>query len=68
MQEILLKIRYFEGDYQNPFDIKIPLSKPFFPFRNQSLLMDEVIKNKRGLELVTSSSSGYKASLQKFLY
>ena len=30
--------------------------------------MDKVIKNKRGLELVTSPSSGYKTSSQKFLY
>ena len=30
--------------------------------------MDKVIKNKRGLELVTSRSSGYKTSPEKFLY
>ena len=29
--------------------------------------MDKVIKNKRGLELVTSPSSGYKTSSQFFL-
>ena len=30
--------------------------------------MDKVIKNKRGLELVTSRSSGYETSSEKFLY
>ena len=50
MQEILLKIRYFESG----------LSK--------SLLTDKVIKNKRDVELVTSRSSGYKTSSEKFLY
>ena len=30
--------------------------------------MDKVIKNKRGLELVTSRSSGHKTSSEKFLY
>ena len=39
-----------------------------FFFQTQSLLMDKVIKNKRGLELVTSHSSGYKTSSKKFLY
>ena len=30
--------------------------------------MDKVIKNKRGLELVTSHYSGHETSLEKFLY
>ena len=30
--------------------------------------MDKVIKNKRGLELVNSRSSGYETNSQKFLY
>ena len=30
--------------------------------------MDEIIKNKTGLELVTSRSSGHKTSSEKFLY
>ena len=34
----------------------------YFFFRTQSLLMGKVIKNKRGLELVTSRSSGYEIS------
>ena len=38
----------------------------FFPI--QSLLTDQVIKNKRVLELETSPSSGYITSSQKFLY
>ena len=33
-----------------------------------SLLMDKVIKYKRGLELVTSHSLDYETSSQKFLY
>ena len=32
-------------------------SQLYFFFRTQSLLMDKVIKNKTGLELVTSRSS-----------
>ena len=34
----------------------------------QSLLIDKIMKNKRGLELVTSLSSGYKISSEKFIY
>ena len=30
--------------------------------------MEKIIKNKRDLKLVTSRSSGYKTSLEKFLY
>ena len=30
--------------------------------------MDKVIKNKNGLEIEASLSSGYKTSSQKFLY
>ena len=30
--------------------------------------MDKIIKNKRGLELETSRSSGYETSLEKFLH
>ena len=37
-------------------------------FLTQSLLIDKVIKNKRGLELVTSCSSSRKTSSEKFLY
>ena len=43
-------------------------SQLYFFFRTQSLLMDKVIKNKRGLELVTSRSSSYETSSEKFLY
>ena len=39
-----------------------------FSFRTQSLLMDKVIKIKRGLELVTSHSSCHETSLEKLLY
>ena len=41
-------------------------SKLYFFFPTQSLLMDEIIKNKRGLELVNSPSSGYKTSSKNF--
>ena len=57
MQEILLKVRYFERG----------LSKTLKKV-NQSRLMDKAIKNKSGLELVPSRCSGYGKSLQKFLY
>ena len=30
--------------------------------------MDKIVKNKTGLEVVTSRPSGYKASSEKFLY
>ena len=62
---------------RNPFKSKIfwkrIIKKPekrqlYFLFWTQSLLIDELIKNKRGLALVTSSSSGYKTSSEKFLY
>ena len=42
-------------------------SQLYFFFQTQSHLMDNVIKNKRGLELVTSRSSGYETSSEKFL-
>ena len=49
--------------------IKEPLkSQLYFFFRTQSLLMCKVIKNKRGLGLVTSHTSDYEASPEKFLY
>ena len=48
MQGILLKIRYFQRGLSKTFK-KLNI---FFPFWAQSLLMDEIIKNKRGLELV----------------
>ena len=52
MQEIILKEIYFERE----------LSKTLNYFLTQSLLIGNVIKNKRGLKLVTSCSSGYKTS------
>ena len=64
MLEILLKIRYFERGLTKTFK-KVNF---IFFFPTQFLLMDKIIENKRGLELVTSPSSGYKTSLKKFLY
>ena len=50
-------------DYQKAFK-----KSTLFFFPTQSLLMDKVIKKKRGLKLVTSCSSGYQTSSEKFLY
>ena len=36
-------------------------------FRTQSLVMDKIKNNKRGLELVTRRFSGYKTSSEMFL-
>ena len=63
MQEVLLKIRYFERGLSKRLK-----KDNYFLFRTQSLLMDKIIKNKRGLELVTSHSSGCETSSEKFLY
>ena len=49
--------------------IKKPKPRWFYFFlQTQYLLMDKVIKNQRGMELVTSHSLGHKTSLEKFLY
>ena len=50
-----------KGDYQKT----LKKLKVNFYFWIQSLLIDEVTKNKRGLEPVTSLSSGYKTSSKK---
>ena len=50
-------------DYQKPWK-----KLTFFSFWTHNLLMEKVIKKERGLELVTSPSSGYETSSQKFLY
>ena len=39
-----------------------------FPLSNSVLLMDKVIKYKRGLKRVSSRSSGHKISPTKLLY
>ena len=62
MQEILLKIRNLKHGYQKALEKSF-----YFFFRIESLFMDKVIKNERGLELVTSGSSGYEISSEKFL-
>ena len=64
MQEILLKVRYFESALSETFK-KVNF---IFSFQPSPFLMDKVIKNKRDLELVTSPYSGYKTISQKFLY
>ena len=64
MQEIILKIRYFEGGLSK----SLKKSQLYFPFRTQSLLMDNVIENKMALELVSSRSSGCKTSSEKLFY
>ena len=47
-----------KGGYQKPLK-----KLTWFFFRTQSLLIEKVIKNKRGLELVTSRSSDYEKKL-----
>ena len=61
MQEILLKVRYFERGLSKT------LKKCDF-FRTQSLSVDKIFKNIKALELATSRSSGYETSSEKFLY
>ena len=63
-QEILLKVRYLERGLSKTFK-KVNLT---FFFPTQSLSVDKIIKNKRGLELGTSHSSGYKTNPNKFLF
>ena len=58
------KLKYFERGLSKTFK-KVNF---YFFFQTQSLLMNKVIKNKRGLKLVSCHSSGYKTSSQKFLY
>ena len=55
MQEITLKNKYFDG-------LSNSVEKVNFIFWTQSLLMNKLMKNKRGMELVTSRYSGYKIS------
>ena len=55
---------------RNSFKNKIfwkSIKKLIFFFRTQSFLIDQVIKNERGLELVNSCSSGYETNSEKFL-
>ena len=59
MQEIVLKIRYFERGLSKSLKKKTK--------KKRSLLMNKIMKNKRSLKLVTSHSSGYKTSSDKFL-
>ena len=64
MWEILLKIRNFQK-----MIIKKALKKlTLFFFRTQSLLMDQVNTNKKGLVLGTSRTSDYELSSEKFIY
>ena len=64
MQEIILKVKYFETGLSK----NLKKGNFIFFFWTQSLSIDKIIKNKRGLKLVTSRYSGYKTSLEKFLY
>ena len=54
------EIRYFERGLSKSLNL-------YFFFQSQSLLMDKIMTNKRGMELVISRSSDYKASSEKFL-
>ena len=65
MQEIVLKVRYdiLKEDYQKAFK-KLTLVFLSIPVP----LNGQIYQKKRGLELVTSRSSGDKTSSEKFLY
>ena len=61
------------NSFRNKIFWKRIIKKPFKEvnylfFQIQSLLMDKVIKNKRGLELVNGRTSGYETSSEKILY
>ena len=60
MQEILWKKDILKEDYQKAFRLT-----SFF-LSNPVSLNGKIIKNKRGLELVISSSSDYETSLEKY--
>ena len=66
MQEIVLKIRCFEKQLSE--SLKNVNFVSVSSFETSPFLMDKIMKNKRGLELVTISFSGYKRSTNKFLY
>ena len=61
MQEILLKIRYFEKRLSK----SLKKANFIFFFQSQSLFVDKIMK--RGMEIVTNHSSGCKTSSKKFL-
>ena len=64
MQEIVLKVKYFERGLSK----SLKKGNFIFSFRTQSLSIEKIIQNKRGLELATSHYSGYKTNSEKFLY
>ena len=64
MQEIILKQDVLKEDYQKPFK-----KLTFFVCLNPVLYNGQHCqKQKRGLKLVTSHSSGYETCSKKFLY
>ena len=58
-----MKVLFMKEDFQ-----KVLKSELYFFFRTQSLLMDKIIKNKRGVELMPSRTSGYEKRSAKLLY
>ena len=58
----------FVNNPKQPLHARNSFKRIYFLFPTQSLSIDKVINNKRGLELVNSCSSGYKTSSEKFLY
>ena len=60
--QILLRVRYFERASSKT------RKNVYFFFRTQAPVMGRIIKNKRGQKLMTSCSSGYKTSSEKFLH
>ena len=65
MQEIILKITHFERGLSKKIFKK---SEFYFFFRAQFFLINKIMKNKRGLKLVTSLPSGCKTSSEEVLY
>ena len=63
MQEILLKIRYFERGLLKPFK-KVNFIFSFEP----SSFNGQTYQKQKGPELKTSRSSGYETSSQKNFY
>ena len=64
-------VLHARNSFKNKDILKGNCQKPlknltYFFFRTHSLLIDKVINKKRGLELVTSRSSGYETSPQNF--
>ena len=63
MEEIILKVKYFEKRSSKSFK-----KGNFIFLSNPVPLIDKINQNKRGLEPVTSRYSGYETNSEKFFY